>query len=332
MIIFALAIFSASLALTWWIERYCVARGIVDVPNARSAHSQIVARGGGIGFSFLFLVAILALGAQGTLPWRVTLALSGGGAVVVLTGWTDDRRGLSQIVRAILHLLAAAWAVYWIGFVPPFSPGPVFGNFGWTGSLVTIVAVAWMVNLYNFMDGTDGIAGVEAVTVGLLAGGLCVAGGVAAIGHVYWLLAAAVAGFLIWNWPPARIFMGDAGSGFLGFAFAALVLWCAVENGRLLWPSCILLSVFFADATTTLLVRMSRGEKWYEAHSSHAYQRLARRWGHRPVALGVSMINVLILGPASWVAWTYPESALPLALLVNMALAAAILVIRRRLD
>ena len=322
-------LFVVSYAVTGRIRRYCWARGIVDVPNQRSSHQRIVARGGGIGFSFLFLAVILILGIRSVVPGRVAIGLAGGGSIIVLTGWVDDQRGLTQVTRIILHLVAAGWAVGWIGLPAIVSVSAIWVRMS---QLAAILAFAWMVNLYNFMDGTDGIAGVEAVTVALLSGVLCTVAGLGVSGDVYWLLAAAVAGFLVWNWPPARVFMGDAGSGFLGFSFAALTLWCCVQEARLLWPCVILLSVFVADATATLLRRMLKGERWYEPHSTHAYQKIARRSGHLPVALGVAAINIGALGPLAWIAWLHPRLGLPLVLSANAVLSGIALTVRDRTD
>jgi len=321
-------VFVVSCGLTWRIRSYCLANGIVNIPNQRSSHTQIVARGGGVGFSVTFLAAMVGLGLTGVVSWRPAIALTGGGAIIGLTGWVDDRQGLTQLTRIVLHLSAAVWAVEWIGGVPQLFPVPPVVAL--VIPVILIIAVAWLVNLYNFMDGTDGIAGIEAVTVALMSGALCTMAGVAVAGRVYYLLAAAVAGFLVWNWPPARIFMGDAGSGFLGFAFAATALWCATDNKRLFWPCVILLSVFIADATTTLLRRMAKGERWYEPHRSHAYQKLARRAGHLRIALGVAAINVLLLGPVAWFAWRHPRLGFPLTLAVNAALAVFALTVRDR--
>ena len=330
MIVLLAVLFASSFAGTGWIRRYCLARGIVDIPNERSSHSRIVARGGGIGFSGIFLLAILGLGIAGMVPGRAATGLAGGGTIIAITGWVDDRKGLTQVTRIILHLAAAVWAVVWLGPVPSIVSGSTIGM--WVSQIAGVIAFAWMTNLYNFMDvGTDGIAGAEAVTVAAASGFLCAMAGLAAPAHVYWLLAAVTAGFLVWNWPPARIFMGDAGSGFLGFIFAALALWACVNDVRLFWPCVILLSVFVADATTTLLRRMLKREKWYLPHSTHAYQKLARRNGHLPIALGVAIINIAVLAPAAWLAWLHPASGLPLAAGVNAALAAAALSVSDKL-
>jgi Fuc2NAc and GlcNAc transferase len=328
MIVLFVLLFAVSFAGTGLIRRYCLAKGIVDIPNQRSSHSRIVARGGGIGFSGIFLLIVLALGIAGVMPIRAVAGLAGGGTMIAVTGWMDDRKekGLSAATRIILHLIAAVWAVLWLGPVPAIVSGSAVWM--WVTQAVGVVAITWMINLYNFMDGTDGIAGVEAVTAAIVSGLLCMTAGLAAIGNVYWLLAALVAGFLVWNWHPAKIFMGDAGSGFLGFTFGALTLWASAENARLLWPCMILLSVFVADATSTVLRRMVQGEKWYAAHNSHAYQKLARRKGHLPVALGVTGINLVLLTPLAWMAWLHPAFGFPLAIGLNGALAGIALTVR----
>jgi len=320
MIVLLAVLFAVSFVGTGWIRRYCLARGIVDIPNQRSSHSRIVARGGGIGFSGIFILAVLGLGIAGLTPSRAATGLAGGGIIIAVTGWVDDRKGLTQVPRIVLHLAAAFWAVVWLGPVPALVSGSTVWM--WVTQIAGVIAFAWMINLYNFMDGTDGIAGVEAVTVAVASGFLCTMAGLAEPGHVYWLLAAAVAGFLLWNWPPAKIFMGDAGSGFLGFTFAALTLWSSVENIRLFWPCVILLSVFVADATTTLVRRMLKREKWYEPHSTHAYQKLARRNGHLPIALGVAIVNIAVLAPVAWMAWLHPSLGFPMAIAVNGVFAA----------
>ncbi len=174
--------------------------------------------------------------------------------------------------------------------------------------------LVWVLNLFNFMDGIDGIASVEAITV-------CVGGallyaliGVPALAATPLLLAASVAGFLVWNFPPAKIFMGDAGSGFLGIALGGLTLQAAWAAPQLLWAWLILLGVFVLDATFTLLRRLLRGDKVFEAHRSHAYQYASREYGaHLPVTLAVLAINVLWLLPwACLVALGYIDGLLAL--------------------
>ncbi|EKT4532931.1 glycosyl transferase, partial [Pseudomonas putida] len=160
--------------------------------------------------------------------------------------------------------------------------------------------LVWMLNLYNFMDGIDGIASVEAITTSLGGALAALIAGQTGLVAPALLLAAATGGFLLWNFPPARIFMGDAGSGFLGMMLAALSIQAAQAAPELLWSWLILLGVFVVDATWTLLRRIARGEKFYEAHRSHAYQFASRQHGrHKPITIAIVAINVLWLLPLS---------------------------------
>jgi Fuc2NAc and GlcNAc transferase len=175
-------------------------------------------------------------------------------------------------------------------------------DLGWFGVGLAIVYLVWMVNLCNFMDGIDGIASIEAITV-CLGGALC---WWLATGTTYWfvplLLACSVAGFLCWNAPPAKIFMGDAGSCFLGMVIGVFSLWTAQAATQLFWSWFILVGCFMVDATTTLLRRVRRGDKFHEAHRSHASQYASRRHGgHLPVTLACGAINL---------AWLLPIAAL----------------------
>ncbi|KXK71586.1 hypothetical protein BC89_06885, partial [Pseudomonas monteilii] len=179
----------------------------------------------------------------------------------------------------------------------------VFGwalDLGWAGAIVAAVYLVWLLNLYNFMDGIDGIASVEAITVCLGASLLYWVSGQAGMMALPLLLAAAVAGFLFWNFPPAKIFMGDAGSGFLGIVLGGLSLQAAWLSSQLFWCWLILLGVFIVDASYTLIRRLLRGDKVYEAHRSHAYQFASRRYGrHLPVTLAVTALNVCWLLPVA---------------------------------
>ena len=180
-------------------------------------------------------------------------------------------------------------------------------HLGLCGGLVAVLAIVWSTNLFNFMDGIDGIAGVEATVVGTIAGTLLVrtAGGTG-LGFVALAVAGAAAGFLCWNWQPARIFMGDVGSSFLGFVFATLAL--ASERARVLpalvWV--ILSAAFIVDATVTLLRRIHRGYV-SEAHRTHAYQRAVQSgWSHRNVASAVGVLGI-VLGAVAVVATRQPR-------------------------
>ncbi|GLZ85875.1 glycosyl transferase [Metapseudomonas resinovorans] len=310
------AMAGVSLFLTGALRRYALARSLMDIPNGRSSHSVPTPRGGGVAIvvSFLAVLPLLALG--GVLDWSVMWALIGAGAWIALVGFLDDHGHIAARWRLLAHFIGAGWALGWLEGFPPLV---IFGfglELGWLGYGLAAFYLVWLLNLYNFMDGIDGIASVEAICVCL--GGallyLLLGKGVMALAPLS--LAVAVVGFLFWNFPPARIFMGDAGSGFLGIALGVLSLQAAWVAPQLLWGWLILLGVFIVDATWTLLRRLQRGEKVYEAHRSHAYQYASRQFGkHLPVTLAVAVLNLFWLLPiALWVGLGGVDGALGLLL------------------
>jgi Fuc2NAc and GlcNAc transferase len=235
--------------------------------------------------------------------WPFFWGVLGGGALVGGVGFVDDHRPLAPQWRFLGHVAAAAWVVTWLGGVPPVQIVGRVVELGWLGHISAVLYLVWLINLTNFMDGIDGIAATEAVTV---SGSGALLSLLVAAGDRQWIapliLAAAALGFLAWNWPPARIFMGDAGSGFLGLMLGVLSLQAARTAPPLLWAWIILLGVFIVDATITLARRVLRGDRFYEAHRSHAYQHAAQRFGaHRPVTVAVALINL---------AWLLPLAAL----------------------
>lgn len=281
----------AAYGLTFALRRYALARSLMDVPNARSSHTVPTPRGGGVAIVLVFLAAIslLALGAM--LDTHVWLALFGSGALVAVVGFLDDHNHIAARWRLLGHFAAGAWALLWLGGMPGVL-GAVDGlaALWWLFGLFYLV---WMLNLYNFMDGIDGIASVEAICV---CAGACLIYALGGHPQLMWLpalLAAAVSGFLLWNWPPAKIFMGDAGSGFLGLILAILSVQAGWVETDYFWAWVILLGVFIVDATFTLLRRLLRGDKVYQAHRSHAYQYASRVYGrHLPVTVATALITL----------------------------------------
>jgi Fuc2NAc and GlcNAc transferase len=244
-------------------------------------------------------------------------ALLFGGTLVALVGLADDVRSASVALRLTVQFAAISWCVWSLGRLPPVNFGIAVVNLGAAGSLAAVIFLVWFLNLYNFMDGIDGIAGVEAVSVMVFAAILMSwQGGMPSIALLAEVIAAAVLGFLVWNWPPAKIFMGDSGSGFLGFCVGAIA-WMTIAEGRLsMWVWLILLGVFIVDATVTLLRRWLRGARLAEAHRSHAYQWLSRRCGsHLKVTLGILGVNVFWLDPLAFAATLRPAFGSLLALI-----------------
>lgn len=294
----ALVVAALAFLLTLFLRRYALSRSLIDIPNARSSHLVPTPRGGGVAIVLSFLVALPILLMSGATSQSVTWALMVGGAAVAVLGFLDDHGHIAARWRLLGHFSAAIWALVCIGGLPPISlPGGTV-DLGWLGHILAVFYLVWVLNLYNFMDGIDGLASVEAICVCL---GACLVYGLGGYPMLIWaplLLSMAVLGFLYWNVPAARIFMGDAGSGFLGFVLGGLSLAAAWQNANLLWVWLILLGVFITDATVTLIRRLMRGDKVYEAHRSHAYQFAARKVGrHLPVTLSVLSINLLWLTP-----------------------------------
>jgi Fuc2NAc and GlcNAc transferase len=301
----------ASALLTGLVRKLALSHGVIDVPNERSSHTTPTPRGGGIAIASATLGAVIALAALGKIELRLLAAFVGGGAMVATVGFIDDRRPLSAGIRLAVHFAAALWALVWLEGLPPLRiAGQVF-EFGIAGYLLGALGIVWTLNLFNFMDGIDGIAASEAAFIAVAGSLLAIFTG-AAMGVTAIALAtgAACAGFLLWNWPPAKIFMGDVGSAFLGFTIAVLAIASARQNtvGLLVWL--LLGGVFFVDATVTFVRRLLRREPVHEAHRSHAYQWLARRWNsHRRVTIVVVVVNLIWLLPCAWFATVRPASA-----------------------
>lgn len=294
-------------AVRWLLGRH----GLMDLPNARSSHTVPVPRGGGVGIVVAFLSAVAWILARHLILTNLAWALIGGGLAIAIVGFLDDRFKLAAWPRIVVHSLAAAWAVWCLDAMRTgqFSDGGDLGD--WIRRSAEFVALVWLTNLFNFMDGIDGLAGMEAVCVSGLGAVLLLRGGLSSDAQVLFMLFAASIGFLIWNWPPAKVFMGDVGSGFLGFTLGTLALSSSKSSPRLIWPWLILLAAFVVDATLTLLRRMFLRARWYQAHRSHAYQHAAQALGsHAMVTLAIAAINVCWLFPLAWAASLYQQFAL----------------------
>lgn len=301
-------VFLLSFMLTGGVRRCALSSSfsLMDVPNHRSSHDIPTPRGGGLAFVIVFLMAIPAVIWMGFKVSPVGLSLIGAGGVIAAIGFMDDYLHLSQYVRLLGHVGISMAALYWMGGVPPME---VFGWMIAPGLFLNTMAVlylVWLLNLYNFMDGINGLAAVQALSV---CGGMALLyglDGAYVFAGLPLALAAAVAGFLGWNFPSARIFMGDVGSGFLGLVLGILSLQAASIRPAFFWAFIILLGVFIVDATVTVFYRLCRGENIAEGHRSHAYQKAARCYGgHAYVTLFVLLLNI------GWL--------LPIALLVGLS-------------
>ncbi len=264
--------FALSVAGTWLARRYAMHRNLIDHPGERRSHAAATPRGGGIAIVVAMLVGVLALAMRD--PWRATQLLGFALALLLVAGvgWWDDHRPLSVGARLGVHGLAGS-----ILSVVVFS---AYGDL-WL-AIAAFAAAMVLTNVWNFMDGINGLAASQAA---LVAAALATVLSGNAWAWVGWALVAACLGFLPFNFPRARIFLGDVGSGALGFALAALAVMAAGAQ-RPEWPLVLLpLAAFVIDAGLTLARRIWRREPWWTAHTQHAYQRWARSTGHAQVTL-----------------------------------------------
>ncbi|WP_206858847.1 lipopolysaccharide biosynthesis protein [Lysobacter changpingensis] len=277
--------FCIGVAGTWLARRYALRQSLIDQPGERRSHSVATPRGGGIAIVIALLVAAVALGLRQPAQAPLMLAFGVGLLMVAGIGWVDDHRPLSPWLRLGVHVVASGLFALVVG--------DLYDSV-WL-ALAAFVATLVLTNVWNFMDGINGLAASQALiaAVGLawLAGG--------AWGLLALALAAACAGFLPFNFPRARIFMGDVGSGAIGFALGAL---CVVAGARLGEKFALVLlpvSVFLVDASLTLLRRLLRGERWWTPHTQHAYQGWSRAAGHARVTACYAAVSLLVI-IASW--------------------------------
>jgi len=318
LVIFACGLGSA--ALCRWALAYSKRRGLLDAPGRRRSHAVSTPRGGGVGFVAVSVMLALAVLPFGPLQW----ALVGGLLAVAGIGWLDDHRPLSSGLRLAVHVLAAAALVLALQGWPVDLPSILKAG-------VSLLAVVTLLNFWNFMDGINGLASLQAILTAGLYAGLALAAGLPTLALLMLGLAAAVAGFLPYNLPQARMFMGDVGSGALGFllaAFALLLLPAMVEPWLLLLP----LAPMATDAGLTLLMRMALGRRWYAAHREHLYQWWVRCGAsHTRVTLAYALFSLLVVLPSMMLALDRPDLRLPLTLGVYAFAAALWLWARARL-
>jgi Fuc2NAc and GlcNAc transferase len=283
-VVAAVLSWAGALALSRWAERL----SLIDVPNKRSSHSRPIPRGGGAAFvaASTALTLLASLLSPGILP-AGSFPLLSASLVVALAGLADDRWQLPAGIRLMVQLGAAVYVVEHGVVVPHVGiPG---GGLLPLGRMAAPLCVLWLVastNAYNFMDGIDGLVAGQSVVIGLVLCWMSDVAGAVGLALAIGLLAGAIFGFLLCNWPPARIFMGDVGSGYLGFVFAGWAI-IGARPGEAFVPLGAWLiagAPLLFDAAFTLIFRALHGERIYEPHRKHLYQRLIRLgWSHRQV-------------------------------------------------
>ena len=299
-------------AATWYAKR----QGLLDHPGERHSHEVPTPRGGGAGIVlalFVFVMAGFAVGGVGAFRTGPFTALYVGIAVLALLGWWDDHHDLSAGFRFAVQLAVSIFLL------------SSFAKFGWVGNWVLgiagVIFTAWMINLFNFMDGSNGMAAAQGLFAFAVLSWLFYLAGDISGAVLSLVLTGCCAGFLPWNLGKARVFMGDVGSLALGFAIAGLLVYGAGSGAFSLPVALMVMSLFLADGTLTLLRRILNGERWYNAHRQHLYQRIiARGWSHGGVLYLYQAINLVLVLPGIVIGVNHPDWAWPIALVMGLVL------------
>ncbi len=300
---YGLILFLFSIIFVRIFSIYASKKGLVAIPNARSSHQDLIPLGGGIVFVLFWCVNLLIGFIFNWISLKELLIFLPGTLIVSIVGYWDDHKELTAKRRLVIQMLASILCVVVVGKIPALH---LFGrsliNLSYYGILLTILGLVWSTNLYNFMDGLDGIAAVEALFVFGMGGLLFWDANATSMALLSWSLVPIVAGFLVWNRPKAKVFMGDVGSYCLGFLVALFSLigdlWYNIPVA--FWV--ILYGVFWFDATITVIRRLCRKENLATAHREHACQRLQRMgFSHAEVLYGVIIVNIILSSIVVWV-------------------------------
>ncbi len=312
MILFILILvgFVSSMALTFLVRQYALRFDIIDQPISRSSHKKPTPRGGGLSIVITYQILIVISLYAGLLETQHAVCLAIPALFVAVVGFIDDHRSINLVNRLIVHFASAILAIYLLPGLPTLQLGNIIISSPLILYPIFTLGLVWLLNLYNFMDGIDGIAGSEAITVIISAAIILILKSDGQWEYLLLAVSASVAGFLVWNWEPATIFLGDVGSGFLGFIIGVIALITSVSTLLNIWTWLILLSVFITDATWTLFTRIITNQDWLHAHNNHAYQILSRaKKSHSLISQLVIAINLLWLGPIAFFATLKPEMA-----------------------
>jgi len=300
-VVFFISIFMVNSAGIFIYRKIAINFGILAYPNSRTLHETSIPRGGGVVFSSIFVIGVFILWYIDLLSKELLLIVGFGGAASTLFGFIDDVYNIRASRKLLIQICLSIWMLYWL------EGGALFHNLGLLG-IITIpllmLFIVWMINAYNFMDGIDGMAVSGALCItGTLTLIMLITNGSSELAVLFVLLMASVGAFILFNWPPASIFMGDSGSLCLGYVFGSFILITVSRDELSLWTWLVIFGYFFADTTVTQIARLILVKKFYKAHRSHAYQNLARITGsHLKITFGVTVYHIIWLLPLS--IWT----------------------------
>ncbi|MDZ7789507.1 MAG: glycosyltransferase family 4 protein [Xanthomonadales bacterium] len=293
-----------SAGLTAPVRHWLLRKRLLDLPEARRSHVSPTPRGGGLALVITLTLAWFVWPGALSGWWQAMLAV----LAMALIGWLDDRHPLPARLRFSGQLLVAVGLLAAVGGLRGLAVFGVPVDLPWLWTTLGVVGVVWLINLYNFMDGSDGMAAVQGLWAGLVIAFLFELGGESMLAAFALAMAGAWGGFLFWNRPPAGIFMGDVGSLALGAGVAACAVLGAATGSVSIWVSFMISALFVVDATATLVVRVVRGERWYTPHRQHAYQRLLDLgWSHGQVLGLYLLINLIVVLPVIAAAVRWPK-------------------------
>jgi len=278
-----LFLFLLSFVLTYFIKNYALEKLLVAIPNERSSHTVATPHGGGIAIAITWFIGLCYLYMYGLIEKDIFYALLFG-VLISVVSFLDDIFELTAKLRILIQFFVAGLGLYFLGGLEKvlFFENQIITN------VFAFLLIIWFINLYNFLDGIDGYAGSEAIFLG-------VTGFLLFQDSLFLVLIASVAGFLIWNWHRAKIFMGDVGSTLLGYNVAIFTIYYSNQDSNNLWIWITLFGLFWFDATWTLFRRYKNGEKLSQAHKKHAYQRLTQSgWSHSSVVIYAMLLNAVL--------------------------------------
>jgi Fuc2NAc and GlcNAc transferase len=298
--------FIATIIFAFFWKKAAIYYSITSIPNKRTLHVAAIPVGGGIAIFLGWTLAASLLLWVGALNLNSYIGLVLGGSFMSVIGLIDDAKDLSARLKLLAQIVGTIWCVYWFGGVPPFYMLGLEINLGWIGYPVAGIVILWLINLLNFMDGADGMLASCMSFIGICIGSFLVLEGDYQNAALLYSLSAASMGFLVFNWPPASMFMGDAGSIFFGLCLPMLIISTLSEHSGLFWVWIIICGYILTDTTTTLILRLIYVRPFLDAHRQHAYQSLAYRSGdHWRVTMTIITIQILWLLPIACLAYWF---------------------------
>ena len=305
---FPLIAFLLSFLGIYLLKKYALQLNLVAIPNERSLHNKVIPRGGGVIIAIIFLAFNLVFYISGQMKTAEFLALFGGGLIMSVTSFLDDILELKASIRFLIQFLAVGWGLYWVGGIPSIAFFEGLSGLYVIANGIAVVLLVWFINAFNFMDGIDGMATSGATFFSLSVGGYFLWQGIEPYGSLLIILAACSLAFLYFNWPPAKMFLGDSGSTFFGYFFGVILIITVKNSSLSIWTWLIILAYFITDTTTTTFLRLCLVKRWYLPHRSHAYQNLARVLdNHKFVTSLITGINVFYLLPLAYLSIEYQQ-------------------------